>query len=746
MSYQALNTTTGAGDTGQAGGNKINANFSELYAWKAGPAAFQTFKTCLIEQTHPTPGNTSTLATLTGAGVVREIELTVSYGNAWVDDRIQVFVDGEVLPSIDVDIGTLFGTAYDGTTTAIVQGTDNLTTSPAKNAAAVGFTFGTSKCWSGAMRFPIPYSNGCIIKVLAPTGMVTTGGFGKFFSQISYQTGTPPGDLSKYRLKSFGIPNISAVTYTATQQITWLDKPNNAGFVALLALAQVGATPTGGQLKYGYLERQEWIGVDGESTTPDGSGAINTSYASSGGEDWFNAGYYFAGQTAFTTPDVILTCANLASLTSCMSVDFLKRHGGVKFTSAVQMGWSRKDGASGNGFTTGHTGSYQILYYVDTSVTFVPSAPQTVAGTPGDTTGVVTWARPKSDGSSFLTGYTVSLSPGGASQNITADVNTATFTGLTNGTAYTPSVIATNAIGNSSAGTGSPFTPANASTVPGAPTGVTSTPGDTLSSIAFTAPASDGGSTITGYTATATAVNGGATSTSSNATSPISFTGLTNGQAYTFTVHATNANGNGPESTATAAGFIGGVIATDTFTHANGNLVGLTTTTGALTWAQSAGVFSPLIVSNKGTVNTSEAINTSQGASVDAGIATQTVTATFTCTTTAHNNGVIARFTTGTNNVAATWTASTLTLFVNSVSRGTFSAGVPGTSTPHTLVVDVRGTAVTVWLDGAVVITYTMTAPENAALLANGAGITFFRGNSPNETGGTQYSAFKVTN
>ena len=65
-------------------------------------------------------------------------------------------------------------------------------------------------------------------------------------------------------------------------------------------------------------------------------------------------------------------------------------------------------------------------------------------------------------------------------------------------------------------------------------------------SVSFTAPASTGGSPITGYTVTSTPGNITATGT----TSPIIVTGLTNGTAYTFTVHATNANGNGPESVA----------------------------------------------------------------------------------------------------------------------------------------------------------------------------------------------------
>lgn len=81
--------------------------------------------------------------------------------------------------------------------------------------------------------------------------------------------------------------------------------------------------------------------------------------------------------------------------------------------------------------------------------------------------------------------------------------------------------------------------------IPGAPTGVTATPGDTQVSVAFTAPGNTGGTSISGYTVTVSPadvapINGGA--------SPIVVAGLTNGQPYTFTVTADNSVGTGPAS------------------------------------------------------------------------------------------------------------------------------------------------------------------------------------------------------
>ncbi len=78
---------------------------------------------------------------------------------------------------------------------------------------------------------------------------------------------------------------------------------------------------------------------------------------------------------------------------------------------------------------------------------------------------------------------------------------------------------------------------------PGAPTGLTITPGNTTATIAFTAPGDSG---ITGYTAICTA---GATSkTGSGASSPLIVLGLTNGTAYSCTVAASNASGAGVAS------------------------------------------------------------------------------------------------------------------------------------------------------------------------------------------------------
>ena len=86
---------------------------------------------------------------------------------------------------------------------------------------------------------------------------------------------------------------------------------------------------------------------------------------------------------------------------------------------------------------------------------------------------------------------------------------------------------------------GAPAGAADASTVPGAPVAVTAIPEYHQVVVSWSAPGSDGGSAITSYTAS----DGLGDSCTTSATSCI-VKGLTNGSSYTFTVVATNANGD----------------------------------------------------------------------------------------------------------------------------------------------------------------------------------------------------------
>ncbi len=183
----------------------------------------------------------------------------------------------------------------------------------------------------------------------------------------------------------------------------------------------------------------------------------------------------------------------------------------------------------------------------------VPGAPTGVGATAGAGSAQVSWTAPASNGGSAVTSYVVTPFIGAAPQTplTVGNITSATVFGLTNGTAYTFSVAAVNLVGRGADSAASPaVTPI---TTPTAPTAVMATAGIGEALVSWTAPGNTGGTAITGYIVTPFI---GATAqtpvTVGNVTTTI-ITGLTNGTAYTFKVAATNAAGNGAQSTPSAA-------------------------------------------------------------------------------------------------------------------------------------------------------------------------------------------------
>jgi uncharacterized repeat protein (TIGR01451 family) len=123
--------------------------------------------------------------------------------------------------------------------------------------------------------------------------------------------------------------------------------------------------------------------------------------------------------------------------------------------------------------------------------------------------------------------------------------------GLTNGVSYAFEVSATNGSGASAFSVQSNIITPPGVGVPSAPTGATAIAGDKQAFVTWTVSASNGGSPITSYTVTRNP--GGVLvtvppPTAQSNTGSVLISGLTNGTAYTFTVHATNIAGNSAES------------------------------------------------------------------------------------------------------------------------------------------------------------------------------------------------------
>jgi hypothetical protein len=111
--------------------------------------------------------------------------------------------------------------------------------------------------------------------------------------------------------------------------------------------------------------------------------------------------------------------------------------------------------------------SYLAASQVSRSFTvnaIVPTAPTVGVATAGDTQASVAFTAPASTGGASITGYTVTSNPGGITG--TGASSPIVVTGLTNGTAYTFTVTATNSAGTGSASAASnSITPAAAQTI-----------------------------------------------------------------------------------------------------------------------------------------------------------------------------------------------------------------------------------------------------------------------------------------
>ena len=197
----------------------------------------------------------------------------------------------------------------------------------------------------------------------------------------------------------------------------------------------------------------------------------------------------------------------------------------------------------------------RLPYVVSNTVSATPAArpgaPIELTAKPGNSQVTLSWTAPASDGGSQVSGYnvfegtTADLSGSAPVTNVTG--TTVTLPALINGTTYYFWVTAVNEIGE-----GPPSNEVSAvpRTLPGAPTGLTATPGNSQVTLSWTAPASDGGSQVSGYNVfEGTTPDLSRSAPVTNVTgSTVTLPALTNGTTYYFQVAAVNTAGQGPRS------------------------------------------------------------------------------------------------------------------------------------------------------------------------------------------------------
>lgn len=339
----------------------------------------------------------------------------------------------------------------------------------------------------------------------------------------------------------------------------------------------------------------------------------------------------------------------------------------------------------------------------------VPSAPGSVTATAGDRAASLTWTAAAGNGKP-VTSYVATASPGGQTCSTSGALG-CTVTGLTNGTSYTFSVVATNAVGPGATSASSNAVIPGA--VPTAPTGVTASAGDGSVDVSWSA-ANGNGSAVTGYEVDASP---GAAKCTTTTALGCAVTGLTDGTSYTFVVYATNGVGKSLASSPTAAvvpagppGAPGSLSAT----AGDGSV--------AVSWSTPATNGEPI---SKYVVTAAP------------GAATCTTTSLLTCTVTGLTNGTAYTFTVAATNAAGTGPASAATTAVVPAGRPTAPAGV--TATAGNTTADVSWTAANG--NGSAITGYTVTSsPDGMVCTTTGAAACTVK----DLTNGTSYT-FTVT-
>jgi hypothetical protein len=180
-----------------------------------------------------------------------------------------------------------------------------------------------------------------------------------------------------------------------------------------------------------------------------------------------------------------------------------------------------------------------------------PGPAVSVEATPGNGSAVVVWSPPDSEGGAPIARYEVTSKPLTTTCRVSAAPLECSFNRLVNGTPYSFSVVAINELGLSKPASFGPITP---SAPPGAPTGVSATPGTDGLLVRWNPPANDGGTAVASYQAKAYGSGGVAgTCVPGTGEHQCLISGLALGGVYNVGVTATSDGGLvGPEGLAPA--------------------------------------------------------------------------------------------------------------------------------------------------------------------------------------------------
>jgi streptogramin lyase len=323
-------------------------------------------------------------------------------------------------------------------------------------------------------------------------GRITTGGVVTEFpipTASSYPYGITSGPDGNLWFVEYGSSKIARMTTVGSVTEFQVANHNPGGFGDQLLGITAGPDGNlwfteGGASMIGRITPS---GVLTEYTLPSGNGAHEGITAGPDGNLWFTGGgdVFHAGAIGRVTPAGAITMYPTAIGSVPLGIT-TGPDGNLWFTESktnmvakiTPSGVITEYALPTPGGDSLHLGPYGIATGLDGNVWFTeyqqnkvakivvgaptpvsPSQPLNVTALGGEASATVYWSPPASRGTSVVSGYTVTSSPGGITATTSGSVATATVTGLSDGTSYTFTVTATNL-----AGTGPPSAPSNAVT------------------------------------------------------------------------------------------------------------------------------------------------------------------------------------------------------------------------------------------------------------------------------------------